>query len=106
MVNQLLIALGVAALLQSSVLVAKNSTQALTQEQGVTALRKRAEAGDPKAEVQLGTAYASGDGVTRVHVNHRGTDILAIVFETLLERFYRLAHRSRPQEDLSSRTRS
>jgi TPR repeat protein len=33
-------------------------------EQGIAALKKRAEAGDPKAQVQLGTAYASGDGVT------------------------------------------
>jgi len=64
MVNQFLVALGVAVLLQSSIPVVRSSTEALSQEQGVASLKKRAEAGDPKAQVHLGTAYASGDGVT------------------------------------------
>src|SRR5216684_3172778 len=29
----------------------------------IASLKKQAEAGDPKAQVRLGTAYASGDGV-------------------------------------------
>jgi TPR repeat protein len=38
-------------------------TTALPQHE-IQELRKRAEAGDPKAQVELGIAYASGDGVT------------------------------------------
>jgi uncharacterized protein len=64
MVNQFLVALGLAVLLQSSIPVMRSSTEVLSQEQGVASLKKRAEAGDPKAQVQVGAAYASGDGVT------------------------------------------
>ena len=40
------------------------SGEVSNREQELAALRKRAESGDVKAQVQLGLAYASGDGVT------------------------------------------
>jgi uncharacterized protein len=59
-----IIALGVAMLLQSTgAPVAKPLAEATKKEQEIS-LKSRAEAGDPTAQVQLGTAYASGDGVT------------------------------------------
>jgi uncharacterized protein len=51
-------------LLHSGTPVVRSSTDVSSHEQEVAALKKRAEAGDPKAQVQLGAAYASGDGVT------------------------------------------
>lgn len=52
----LLYVLNVVIVLQSSI--------AATTEQQTAALKARAEAGDAKAQVELGTAYASGQGVT------------------------------------------
>jgi uncharacterized protein len=38
--------------------------QSATSAQPITALKSLAESGDVKAQIELGTAYASGDGVT------------------------------------------
>jgi len=48
-------------LLQSTSVPVGRAT--LGREQDLVALRRQAEAGDAKAQVQLGLAYASGDGV-------------------------------------------
>jgi TPR repeat protein len=64
MVNWCFIALGLGMLLQSGAPTTRPSTETSKKEQEVAALKKRAEAGDSKAQVQLGAAYASGDGVT------------------------------------------
>jgi len=61
MINLCSITLAVAMLLQS---MGSKPVTTPSAEQEIAALKKRAEAGDPKAQVQLGTAYASGDGVT------------------------------------------
>jgi len=64
MINWWLITLGVALLIQSAgASVARSSGEVSNKEQEVATLKKRAEAGDPKAQVQLGIAYASGNGV-------------------------------------------
>lgn len=63
-INWCLITLGITLLLQSSgASVARSSGEVFNKEQEIATLKKRAEAGDPKAQVQLGIAYASGNGV-------------------------------------------
>lgn len=59
-----LITLGVALLLQSSGSSAvRPSGEVSNKDQEIAILKKRAETGDTKAQVQLGIAYASGNGV-------------------------------------------
>jgi TPR repeat protein len=61
MVNLCSITLTVAMLLQS---IPSKPVTTPSVGQEIADLKKRAEAGEPKAQVQLGTAYATGDGVT------------------------------------------
>jgi TPR repeat protein len=65
MMNLLVATLTAALFFQSTAIpVTRPSTQTSNKEQEVETLKKRAQAGDPKAQTQLGAAYASGDGVT------------------------------------------
>ncbi len=60
MINLSALALIVVVLLQSANTPARGAS---SREQDLSALKKGAEAGDVNAQVQLGLAYASGDGV-------------------------------------------
>jgi TPR repeat protein len=64
MMSLCVVTLMTASLLQSTgTPTTMPSAETFKKEHDFAALKKKAEAGDPKAQVQLGLAYASGDGV-------------------------------------------
>ena len=65
MINLSVLALIVVLVLQSASAPPRGASgEGSSREQDLVTLNKRAEAGDVKAQVRLGLAYASGDGVT------------------------------------------
>jgi TPR repeat protein len=64
MINLCFITLTVAMLLQSvGTQIARSSAEPSNKKQEVAVVKQKAESGDAGAQVQLGLAYASGDGV-------------------------------------------
>src|SRR6476620_10398429 len=63
--NLCAVALIAGMLLQAAATPAPSSSEraANKEQQGLAALKQRAESGDVKAQVQIGLAYASGDGI-------------------------------------------
>jgi TPR repeat protein len=65
MINLSVLALVAMVLLQSANAPSReSSSEGSSRERDLATLKKQAEAGDVKAQVQIGLAYASGDGVT------------------------------------------
>jgi TPR repeat protein len=62
-VNSIMVTLALALVMQSAAGTPSSKASEGSREQALNALKQRAESGDVKAQVQLGSAYASGDGV-------------------------------------------